>query len=140
MTDDSDAYARWLRDNGVACDPVDLSQRTNIDVRLYLDDVRKCPVGWTLARSFAEAVDIMRNWNVVEASLDHDLGACNDCLRADAHAAETLHCEHVPDGRAFVKWMVATGCWPRKKPVVHSANPSGAASMRAMIDAHWRAP
>ena len=137
--DDHAAYARWLRDNGVATEPVDLTQRSPIEVRLYLDDVRKCPFGYTLARSVAEAVAIMKAWNVTEASLDHDLGACADCLASDAHAAETLHCDHVPDGRAFVRWMIATGCWPRRKPVVHSANPSGAAAMRAMIDQHFEA-
>ena len=137
---DEETYTRWLRANGVATEPVDISQRSHITARLYLDDVRPCPVGWTCARSVAEAIEIMRKWTVVEASLDHDLGACGDCIARDSHAAATLHCDHVPDGRAFVRWMIATGCWPARKPVVHSANPSGAAAMRSMIDAHWRAP
>lgn len=139
MSDDI-AYARWLRASGIACDPIDASQRSPIEVRLYLDDVRKCPFGYTLARSVAEAIAVMKAWNVTDASLDHDLGACSECIAADSHAAETLHCDHVPDGRAFVKWMIATGCWPRRKPTVHSANPSGAAAMRSMIDQHFEAP
>ena len=114
-----------------------MTERLPISVRLYLDDVRKCPVGWTLARSVAEAIRVMERFDVAEASLDHDLGACASCLAHDPQAAATLHCAHVPDGYAFVLWMAERGCWPREKPRVHSMNPVGRAAMTQAIDRHW---
>ena len=83
----------------------------------------------------------MRHWTVTDASLDHDLGACDDCLRREEVAAAAANgaflCEHVPNGTEFARWMVRTGVWPTNKPKVHSANPTGAATMRAMIDTHF---
>ena len=133
-------HARWLRDQGLDPTPVDLARRGRVKIRLYLDDMRPCPVGYHVARSVREAIELMRAWTVVTMSLDHDLGACATCIRTDPQAAATLHCEHVPNGQAFVRWMIATGCWPREMPVVHSANPSGREAMRALIRAHWRSP
>jgi hypothetical protein len=133
----SDEYERWLREHGTGTEAVDLSARSAETVKLYLDDVRPCPPGWTLARTVAEAVAIMQRFTVTEASLDHDLGACDACMVRDPLAAMRLHCEHVPDGRAFVRWMVATGCWPAAAPVVHSMNPVGARAMRDLIARHW---
>ncbi len=142
MNDDT-AYNDWLRSTSVATETVDLSQRSNITVRLYLDDVRKCPVGWTLARSVAEAIDVMKRWTVVEASLDHDLGACDECLKREEVAALAANgaflCQHVPNGMEFVRWMKRTGVWPTSKPTVHSANGGKAPLMREEIEAHWRA-
>ena len=137
---EDDRYATWLASRDVGTETVDLSRRTQVNVRLYLDDVRKCPVGWTVARSVDDAICLMREFTVAEASLDHDLGACSRCIREDPNAAAQLHCPHVPDGQAFVRWMTATGCWPQAKPTVHSMNPVGAAAMRSMIDQHWKAP
>lgn len=139
---DETAYDDWLRSTSVATETVDLSQRSNITVRLYLDDVRKCPVGWTLARSVAEAIDVMKQWTVVEASLDHDLGACDECLLREEVAALAANgaflCPHIPNGMEFVRWMKRTGVWPQNKPTVHSANGGEAPRMREQIDAHWR--
>lgn len=129
-----------LAEMGLDVSPVDAFVRCGVAVRLYLDDNRKCPVGWHACRSVREAIMLMREFRVTEASLDHDLGACSKCLRDDPEAARMLHCKHIPDGRAFVAWMIAVGCWPEQKPVVHSFNQKGREQMRAMIDAHWRPP
>lgn len=43
-------------------------------VRLWHDDVRPAPAGWVHARTNKEAIDIFINNEVVEASLDHDMG------------------------------------------------------------------
>ena len=140
MSDD-DAYADWQRSNSIATEAVDLSQRSPIEVRLYLDDVRPCPFGYTLARSVAEAIELMVRWTVTDASLDHDLGACDDCLRreevAAAAATGAFLCKHVPNGMAFVKWMKRTGVWPVNKPKVHSANGDKAPKMRDEIERHF---
>jgi hypothetical protein len=43
-------------------------------MRLYLDDHRPAPPGWTLARSAEEAISQLRSGTVTELSLDYDLG------------------------------------------------------------------
>ena len=43
-------------------------------MKLFLDDERPCPEGWTLARTFEEAVQLLNEGNVTAVSLDHDLG------------------------------------------------------------------
>lgn len=104
-------------------------------VRLYMDDLRKCPIGWHVARTVKEAIAVMSKYRVEEASLDHDMGACQDCLERDG---SLIHCGHIPDGEAFVRWMVDTGIWPVQKPKVHSMNPDGRAIMEDLINTNWR--
>jgi hypothetical protein len=78
-------------------------------------------------------------------SLDHDLGKnvrpCYECELADKHtdgSCEDCHCHTRPsDGTDFVTWLAATHSWPTVKPGVHSANPTGAESMRALIDRYY---
>ena len=111
--------------------------KSAIKIRLYVDDVRKCPIGWTVARSVKEAQLLFQKWTVEEASLDYDLGACRECIVSDPQAASTLHCPHIPDGLALVQWMVDTSTWPESKPVVHSANKEGRVKMRELIDQHY---
>lgn len=43
-------------------------------VKLYLDDIRVAPEGWVQAYSAGEAIEILENCDVVQLSLDHDLG------------------------------------------------------------------
>ena len=131
-------------------------------VRLWLDDVRPAPDGWTWCRSTADAKALMQAGPVEEMSLDHDLGmdAVLDRLSPAGQAALARHGDisglklsaeddgilllramemmragdQHDNGYAFCCWMEETGRWPRTKPRVHSANPSGAARMRAVID------
>jgi len=44
------------------------------ELKVYLDDVRKPPKGWTLVRWPDEVIDMLKKGNVDEISLDHDLG------------------------------------------------------------------
>jgi len=108
-------------------------------VNLYLDDVRPAPAGWTLARTIAEAQAHLELGGVDLLSLDYDLGACDECIRTDPWCAGRLGCAHVENGLALVVWMVDTGHWPRERPLVHSANPSGREQMLAMIYREWDA-
>ncbi len=64
---------------------------------------------WTVARTFAEAVEHLESGHVKEISLDHDLG-------------------EEKTGYDLCKWMTANKCWPG---VVHfhTANPIGAKNM-----------
>ena len=43
-------------------------------MKIYLDDERTPPIGWTLVRWPQEAIDILKTGDVEIISLDHDLG------------------------------------------------------------------
>lgn len=42
-------------------------------MKLYVDDLRKCPEGWTLARTNTEAIRLLATGYVEEISIDHDI-------------------------------------------------------------------
>ena len=112
-------------------------------VKLYLDDVRSPPdETWLVARTAEEARDILLAGPVDYASLDHDLGECEECSTswpARGYEIVTQTCRHRMTGYDLVKWMAETGKWPLHKPTVHSANPAGRAKMIATIDRYWNA-
>jgi hypothetical protein len=93
-------------------------------IHLYLDDYRtptkrqnglELPDSyWVVVRTVADAKTILSTGIVDNASLDHDLGP-----------GET--------GYDLVKWMEAQNVWPKGSIKVHSANPVGAANMRAVL-------
>jgi len=43
-------------------------------MKVYLDDVRPPPDGWTLVRWPEDAIELLQTGNVTHLSLDHDLG------------------------------------------------------------------
>ena len=43
-------------------------------MKFYLDDERATPEGWTRVYWPEEAIDLLKTGNVLEISLDHDLG------------------------------------------------------------------
>jgi hypothetical protein len=102
-------------------------------MKLYLDDIRPCPVGWTYAQTVSEAVAKVESclkrgeeWEV--ASLDHDLAAEHYLVTSYGAPPQT------GTGLDFVDWMIENNHWPTKKPAVHSMNPEGARRMRAAIE------
>ena len=42
-------------------------------MKLYVDDLRKCPEGWQLARTNTEAIRLLSTGYVEEISIDHDI-------------------------------------------------------------------
>ena len=42
-------------------------------VKLYVDDIRRCPEGWDLARTNTDAIRILATGMVDAISLDHDI-------------------------------------------------------------------
>ena len=118
-------------------------------IRLFLDDERPVPEGWVGARTIEEAKILASHNTISSMSLDHDLGACDACMKiagvenADqwleySKGASKPHCPHVGTGLDFVKWLVEVKvCWPLFKPNVHSANPAGARAMNDLIDKEW---
>jgi len=45
-----------------------------MEIKLFVDDVRRCPDGWTVARTITEAIRALSLFDVSEVSLDHDIG------------------------------------------------------------------
>lgn len=83
--------------------------------RLWLDDTRPAPKGWTRVRTVDEAKAAMTREQFDHVSLDHDLGA------------------HTEDGHALVEWMAETNTWPKRRPHVHSGNPEGRDRMLKLL-------
>ncbi len=90
-------------------------------LRVYLDDERAPPPGWTLVRWPEEAIALLRTQEVIALSLDHDLGDEGD-LRT---------------GYTVLQWLeeqvAVHGFVPPAELAVHSANTSAAAKMRLAI-------
>lgn len=112
---------------------------------LWLDDIRPAPDGWYHARTVDEAIAFLCMNDVQQASLDHDLGACAECLGGkspeqwlEETAYQSMpHCDHFGTGYTLVCWMEEHGVWPRQKPTVHSRNPVGRARMQQVIEKAW---
>lgn len=43
-------------------------------INLYVDDLRDCPEGFVVARTYKEAIHILESNSVGILTLDHDLG------------------------------------------------------------------
>lgn len=102
-------------------------------MKLYLDDQRPCPVGWTLARTAAQAIGLLKTGRVTHASLDHDLKL--------EHYPENMGGKALDDGEtgmAVVLWMQANDVWPAGGVKVHSLNPTGRVRMEAIIRDAYR--
>lgn len=114
-------------------------------IDLWLDDMRPAPDGWVHVKTADEAAKLIKGGNVRHASLDHDLGACDECLGGrspeqwleETDFTQMPNCDHFGTGYTLVCWMEKTGCWPKEKPTVHSRNPAGRAKMQVAIDRRW---
>ena len=104
-------------------------------MNLYVDDLRPCPDGWLPARTVADAkLQLMRD-DIEAVALDHDMGACADCVAAGTHVGESWHdwCPHVEDGYSLVQWMIEHGRVPATVRV-HTMNPVGLRRMIAALN------
>ncbi len=107
--------------------------------KLWHDDVRPAPEGWLWARTNEDAKTILREQEVVEISLDHDLGLHGvdvpdpaedvdgflDAVCRRGQGSET--------GLDLVVWMIENNKVP-KRVRVHSWNPDGARYMAARLN------
>jgi hypothetical protein len=126
----------------VPCDNMQMSEFYN----LYMDDVRPIPIGWIGARTVAETKAHLARGLVDRLSLDHDMGACEECTKqrkdvGDMLTPETTFmswCPHHEDGTKLVHWMIEKDIWSRQMPTCHSANPVGRARMEGMIQRYWQ--
>lgn len=89
-------------------------------IRLFVDDLREPPAGWTVARSSAEAIAVLEAGSVAAVALDHDLGGEDTGLRVIEWFERAVADDPEIELPAFS---------------IHSANPVGAARMRTAIEA-----
>jgi hypothetical protein len=85
-------------------------------MRVWLDDVRQAPEGWTHVKTPEEVIKLLGSGEVEEISLDHDLGLT--APKSERTGYDVL---------AWLEEAVATGAWKHPVPVIriHSANPVG---------------
>lgn len=119
-------------------------------MKLWLDDLRDPKVngaiGFAWAKNYDEAFAILKTGNITFASLDHDIGACQNCIEkllhiGDTKTAETTFynwCPHVNSGYDLVSWMEDNNIWPVDGVTVHSMNPIGRLRMKQIIDRHYQ--
>ena len=97
--------------------------------KLYLDDIRiPKSDGFTIVRSFDEAVEFIRKYNIPQyISFDHDLGCDKDG-------------KLLKDGYDFAKWLIEIDLdnkfnFPNDFEYnVHSANPVGKHHIETILD------
>jgi hypothetical protein len=117
---------------------------------MFLDDVRE-PwkngfIGAEWAKTYDEAIALLESGKVTFASLDHDIGACADCIAKLKHIGDMLtpettfynRCDHAKTGYDVVCWMEEHNVWPPEGVRVHSMNPVGKQRMQVVIDMHYR--
>jgi hypothetical protein len=91
---------------------------------VFLDDIRPCPNGWTPARTYDEAIELLKSGRVVGMSFDHDLGLVTE------FGEKT--------GYDVLKWIeeqvIMHDFCPPIEMTIHSANPVGHQNMRRAIE------
>ena len=99
---------------------------------MWLDDCRDPAcfgrIGWYWVQTIEEAKALLLTGNVIEASLDHDLGIW----------ATLGEWERELTGYDLLLWMEENNIWPVHGVHVHSANPVGAKRMKAAIEDHYK--
>ena len=87
-------------------------------IKLWLDDCRPAPAGWTLAVTVADAIALLRTGRVTHASLDYHLTG-----REKGHEVAT-----------FIKEEAYAGRLPRLAWTTHTSDSRGAEHMRAILE------
>ncbi len=105
-------------------------------MKLWLDDARPAPAGWTLARNFEEAVSSLAQGTAVEASLDYDLYLVAAPALPSGIAVATVN-NHAKTGLDVALWIeeaIIDGRIPALSLRCHSTNPEGHRLITAVIE------
>jgi len=95
-------------------------------INIYMDDIRDVPddmtgsTVWVPIRKAEDVIYLLKKGVVDDMSLDHDMGR-------DTYG-------ELMNGYELLCWMERNNVWPAGNIRVHSANPVGAAKMRAVIE------
>ena len=99
----------------------------NSNWKLYLDDVRNRPEGFVLARSYAEAIDLVQKLGCPRfISFDHDLGLFDDGTELNGHDFAKWLIEGDLDGKVLIPQDFTFN--------VHSSNPKGRENIKGILD------
>lgn len=94
-------------------------------LKIYLDDVRVTPNGYTRCYWPEEVIELLKTGTVAEISLDHDLGFQGDKERS---GYEVL---------LWIEEQVAINRFDPPEMHIHSDNASGIDKMRRAIQQIW---
>ena len=101
-------------------------------MKLFVDDLRRCPDGWTLARTNTEAIRLLATGFVQEISIDHDI-----CVPNALSIVEPVRRRLQIGQETFqpvVYYIAAMQSDMRPKQItLHSANPAGALRMSGVL-------
>jgi hypothetical protein len=108
--------------------------------RLWVDDVRPPPQpGWEWARTNTQAKELLATGEVVECSLDHDMGlhdieVPDPAIDPDAFLDAVCKAGVAEEtGYDLVCWMIENEHVPYRV-TIHSWNPGGAANMASRLN------
>ena len=102
-------------------------------MKLYVDDLRRCPEGWVLARTNTEAIRLLATGYVEEISIDHDI-----CVPRIDFIDQSVRKRLAIGEETYqpVAYYIAAMPKPNLIKVnFHTANPDGAAKMKSILDA-----
>jgi hypothetical protein len=101
-------------------------------LKLFVDDLRKCPEGWTLARTNTEAIRLLAAGYVDEISVDHDI-----CVAHFGQISVPLRRRLAIGEETFqpvIYYIAAMKPEDRpKKITIHTANPAAALRMQGIL-------
>ena len=100
-------------------------------MKLYIDDIRTEPEGWTVARTINAAINAIINFHPEEISLDHDIS--HEARMANGyllvHSCDECFC-------AVAKFMVEFYRGKEEKfpkVTIHTGNPGGAEKLEKIL-------
>jgi|SRR5665213_247162 hypothetical protein len=103
-------------------------------MKLYVDDLRKCPEGWTLARNNTDAIRLLSTGYVTDISVDHDI-----CVPFSGELSDSVRKRLEIGKETFQPVAFYLSVMPEAmRPTVikfHTANPDGAAKMMSILKA-----
>jgi hypothetical protein len=97
------------------------------ELRVWLDDLledRAAPRGWIHVTTAPAAIALLESGQVVELSLDHDLGD-DELAGKGIHVVDHIAESQIVDGRDL---------WPRDGITLHTANAAGRDQMARAIE------
>lgn len=104
-------------------------------IKLWHDDIRPAPKGWTWARTNDAAEHLLWTYNVEEISLDHDLGLDYITEKQIAANPEVIFVKGSAEETGFhlVHWMIENRLVP-EKITIHSWNIDRAKEMAETLN------
>jgi hypothetical protein len=103
-------------------------------MKLWVDDLRRCPDGWTLARNNTEAIRLLATGYVEEISVDHDI-----CVPFSGELSDGVRRRLEIGKETFQPVAYYLSVMPESmrplKITFHTANPDGAAKMMSLLKA-----